>query len=912
MRHPIVALLLIIACSSADGPAVTSPPPVTPTPPVGVTPTVVTVLAGDGQQAEPGATLTTKPVVAVKDAAGLAVAGVTVSFAVDSGGGSLQSTSVTTGTDGTASPGDWRLGVSEGRNVVSATVGSLTRAKLVATALVVPVTIADQTVATNGGNVIVVRPGSPLNGMAIAVPAAAFPVPQTFGISYTSSAAAPRPTGSTVISPLITIRTSDGRVAAKPLFITIPVTVPAGMVPVMLMRDPATGRHEVLPTVDYGATFVTGMTGHLNGAKLLRRIPPAVRAAMRTAQREVSGSANVVVVAMPPEVLDPDHDSGFRPGVDSWEFPEDATILDNGMSSGIAATAAWYFVEQKTSNGSLWKKYQEAEGVAGSNRRGIRWASLTANASYNAIMDELKSLVPTLVAAGRGTARTLAQRLSLGSFNAVRTALYDSPGEPQLVVLFPDDTRLTEVMVLVYRSTGQKLFAVDPSHPGQTIVLDFSSGNLAPVTLDLSTVPFTNIAAPGTSLLANIDDMDDDWSAVQAGTIGDGEYPSYRAMVGWGNPAGESTELIGPVYTFSDTDTPTIWIDCVTCIGTTRPSPFAVGTAKIASLDLWARSGTVWVERGTSPVVLPALASPGTATLGVEVLTFRAGDATGYWTDWLPITVKRLQASIAPTAPTGPANTEIGLTLSIVGAPSNLEYAWDFSDGPTIVTSTLATAHKWANEGTYSTKVTARDKTTKQPIAKASVTVVVTTSFPVWRITSATTDIGVNPLNAGERVAWGNLSNGFTGDSAFWTQIKNGTRDGALVFATKDINQFDKRGVYLMPTTPIDFGAIPAIPFPMVTIVNSASNGSVGGRQPAPFYTESGSPPGNAVVTGLSWSLTAGTTNQPSVYGRVTIAINGTTATGQIEKTYVQIGGNDDRIVRSWTSKFTFVATRVR
>src|SRR3990172_6465830 len=121
MRRLCSAALLIMLVSCGGGTPTTSP--------TGGTAAVITVLAGDGQQAEPGANVAVKPVVVVTDAAGHGVAGVGVSFAVDSGGGSLQAASATTAADGTASPGEWRLGTSEGQNVLRATVGTLPPAR---------------------------------------------------------------------------------------------------------------------------------------------------------------------------------------------------------------------------------------------------------------------------------------------------------------------------------------------------------------------------------------------------------------------------------------------------------------------------------------------------------------------------------------------------------------------------------------------------------------------------------------------------------------------------------------------------------------------------------------------------------------------------------------------------------------
>ena len=133
-RTLILVLMVILAGCGGGGDPVSPPGP--PTPPQPGVATSLAVLAGEGQQAEPGSMVPVKPMIIVKDAAGRGVAGVSVAFAIDSGGGTLQTTSASTALDGTASPGDWRLGPAEGRNVVRVTAGSLTPAKLVATSVI--------------------------------------------------------------------------------------------------------------------------------------------------------------------------------------------------------------------------------------------------------------------------------------------------------------------------------------------------------------------------------------------------------------------------------------------------------------------------------------------------------------------------------------------------------------------------------------------------------------------------------------------------------------------------------------------------------------------------------------------------------------------------------------------------------
>ena len=759
----LAILALITACSSGD-PGVAHPTPklpvdTVPTPPPSV-PASLVIQAGDGQQAEPGSVLLIKPTVVVRSAAGQGVPGIVVSFVVDSGGGALQTATVSTAADGTASAGDWRLGSSEGRNVVSVSAAALTKVKLVATAAITAVTIPNQVVTSSGGTATLDRPGSSINGLTVVVPSGAFPVSQTIGISYASNTGFAIPARSRAISPVITFRMSDGRLAAKPMLITIPVTVPAGRFPQLLLRDVATGRQELLTTVNFTPTSVTAMTGHLNGARLMGNDGSFTRtnSALRSAARfDPASIGTVVVIDTPIDELELDHDTGFRPGVDSWEFATDETILADFTAPGLVATEAWYFIAKKRFNGNLWKKFQEADGIEDSNRRGLRWVSTADEEIYGRFIDELKALIEELKTSGVTRAELL-QRLTTHSLNSVRNALMESPGEPQMVMLNNQDDAYEPLAVLVYRSTGKKLFAVDPVHPAQTLVLDFSSGSLAPLTIaGLASTPFTSMMAPGFSLLAAVDELATGWDEVVDGTIGDDVFPVYRKMVGWGTAAGESTELKGDiVYALADSaNSPTVWIDCLTCLGLPRPVPFPVGTAKVGTLMVYSPgTGTTWISLGTAKAFGTRLSAPGDRRIGVTVLTLRPGDDQFYWNDWFALTLRRLPASIALSTQIGAPNADVGLTLSIAGAPGNLEYLWDFGDGTKATTATVATTHKWSSTSTYTTSVLARDKTTKQPVAKASVEVTIAVPMIAWRFTSVSLEFSKDGPDISSDARW--------------------------------------------------------------------------------------------------------------------------------------------------------------
>ncbi len=120
----IVVGALAAACNTVSGPG---------DPPDNQTPATLALSAGDGQTAQAGQAVLVAPSVRVTDAGGDPVAGVSVSFTVQSGGGSVTGSPATTGTDGVAAVGSWTLGSSPGTNELRAEVGALTPVTFTAT-----------------------------------------------------------------------------------------------------------------------------------------------------------------------------------------------------------------------------------------------------------------------------------------------------------------------------------------------------------------------------------------------------------------------------------------------------------------------------------------------------------------------------------------------------------------------------------------------------------------------------------------------------------------------------------------------------------------------------------------------------------------------------------------------------------
>jgi alpha-tubulin suppressor-like RCC1 family protein len=94
----------------------------------------ISVNSGNNQTASPGAVVAIPPSVVVKDANGNPVGGVSVSFEVTSGGGSISTVTIASNSSGIAAAGNWNLGVTVGANTLTATASGLAGSPIVFTA----------------------------------------------------------------------------------------------------------------------------------------------------------------------------------------------------------------------------------------------------------------------------------------------------------------------------------------------------------------------------------------------------------------------------------------------------------------------------------------------------------------------------------------------------------------------------------------------------------------------------------------------------------------------------------------------------------------------------------------------------------------------------------------------------------
>ena len=140
--------------------------------------------AGDGQEAAAGSPVAISPEVLVRDADGNGIAGVSVTFTVTNGGGSVAPGSVVTGSNGRAAPDGWTLGTAAGANTMRASAAALPGASVDFNAEAVPgpvdpsrstMSVTPPTVVTGAMSVVEVTAldafGNPVQSAVVALTA---------------------------------------------------------------------------------------------------------------------------------------------------------------------------------------------------------------------------------------------------------------------------------------------------------------------------------------------------------------------------------------------------------------------------------------------------------------------------------------------------------------------------------------------------------------------------------------------------------------------------------------------------------------------------------------------------------------------------------------------------------------------
>ncbi len=743
-----------------------------------LTPATLAISAGNGQQAEPGATVAVRPVVSVKDAGGRAVAGVSVTFSIDSGGGSVQTAIVTSATDGTASPGDWRMGNDEVRNVLRATVGGLPPVVLVATAVVQPARIATQTIPSGGGTITIST--GVLNGTKLVIPSGAFTTSGSWTLDQRSNADWPRRRGVHPVGAALRITSTDTGAAAQPLRLTLPIRPVPGTIPFVLMRDRATNTMHVLSTLTIDSTSITVAAQHFDPSWMNTTPAPVspFRSAAASTARVASKSydTDVMVSAITLEELNGDVDTGFRPGSDDWDIKPFETSInwpnptrsEGPLDLGATLTQMAYFAALKTSGGALFGKYREIPNSPGSNKVGQRSVAFQAEVVTEGRLVQFLNTIRSSALAGQ------ADQIF---YNVLKANLIIS-GLPQLVSAITSDG---PIQLTAYRTVGGRVDLANPFTPGVGTSVQYSGGRFStfnPVwDFDGTTRPAEWIGTVPVGQLLHMSVV-----ANNIATHAGGQQPGNVNRWPQATPKARGGFVEDSiVYLGYDGDTTRLWVECPDCKHATAS---ALPPGKVVPFAGLALTGNNWAVLAEGSGSQGALLTRSTATderVGLVILEQLSLGTL--WLDFQWVRLKRWTLALAP-AGTAVVGTPKTITVSREGPtliPAH-EYVWTFGTGPSarVLTTTVPSVTTTFNDaGQVAIDVRLRRTSDAKVLAKTGGTLLVEAGIDAWRFSAVTaTFTSPRPQGSGYDVRW-------RVDSTIFARMGAGASQGGIRFVSQ-------------------------------------------------------------------------------------------------------------------------------
>jgi antitoxin component YwqK of YwqJK toxin-antitoxin module len=174
--------------------------------------------------------------------------------------------------------------------------------------------VSDATPA--GATFVVNRPGNPLHGLSLEIPPGAYPYQIPIRITENPIVAHTFGSKVTPLTPLIHVD-NGGALAAALMKVTVPIQLPLGWFAMAFFYDPVSGRLEGIPSADLRTNSITIATLHFS---------------------------SFLVSGIPIDKLPAAVDTGFRPGVDDWEFVNLGSVkVPKGHCAGQSMSAMHFY-----------------------------------------------------------------------------------------------------------------------------------------------------------------------------------------------------------------------------------------------------------------------------------------------------------------------------------------------------------------------------------------------------------------------------------------------------------------------------------------------------------------------------------------------------------------------------------------
>ena len=434
------------------------------------------------------------------------------------------------------------------------------------------VVAASQMVGASGGTITISKPGSPLDGMVIDIPAGSHDGDGQYNVSTSPVQNHTFGEHFNPITPLIAIENGGGY-SNELISVRIPVEVPADHFAMAFYYDEETGTLEGIPFTSMDDKSVTIVTRHFS--KLL-----------------VSIIRNTVL----DDLLKEGIDSGFRPGGDDWQFTNRGSFIEpGGHCAGQSISAMWYYCEKPDgtdpflwdlydNNGSkpatpdFWNDDSYGYRFASTIQKDIDWSNFGVQFQMEMVGQDDES-----------------------HFKAFAYAMMLT-GEPQLVGI-TSNAGGGHAMI-AYRVDSKGIAIADPNYPGATDRrIEYSGGKFTPYNSGANAdaiaagqgKSYEHVGYCAKSALVDWSLISSRWKELKDGTIGNDRFPQYT--ISTLDPDGNVIPLADGYETESDRIAITV----------------SSGTAQIGIKVLRDGSQLPRAEDGTYPLV------EGNNKLGIDI-----------------------------------------------------------------------------------------------------------------------------------------------------------------------------------------------------------------------------------------------------------------------------------------------------
>ncbi len=540
------------------------------------------------------------------------------------------------------------------------------------------------TQSSAGSKVIVNKAGDALNGLTINIPDGIFDGNRIFKIS--SYEIKKHELGQYVnpISPLIKI-TSSGGYAKGAFEVKIPIQLADGEFPLVFIYDDNTKKLEPLPLDSYDQTSVTVLTRHFSTSKLtagsiISKDAPVLQSDEAYTKMLVSSMRESLIKQTP--VIS----SGFRLGVDDWEFVNRGSYISpGGHCAGQTMGALWYYYEMKLKGEpNLFGLLKKHPILWQDNNRGYRFCSvLQEDQDWDGMVSSFfwKHIDKE-------------QSLDKMKFYLIAGAML-ATGEPQNIGIYrqtgtnQDGTPKYGGHALIcyqVEPASGKLLIADPNYPAVPQSINFVNDRFLPYEGKLNADDVVNsypmITYYAKTAVIEWDKIADRWKEVinyKIGTVEPNKFPSYQL---W-SPDNGGFEIDDEIDI--DFDTLNVWVKVPGA-----EACYTINGESYGDVDIYRADGGLFAKAVLKNDIFFVFNTPGSYKYGFEIYAFREkakysnGEYKPRFIDfrWVTINYKKSNAKIIPNKMSGDANIEYTWNMDVSDLPKEKKYyiVWSMGD----------------------------------------------------------------------------------------------------------------------------------------------------------------------------------------------------------------------------------------